>query len=370
MSSEKKPYRLPYSLKEAIRNNPHIKQLDSKSWKRYIDASLHPLEYLPRTIDETGSMKYHRRPLHERSTLHWGQLKLLYMEIEFLTNFAKPSQEWSIVYAGAAPGNHILYLSKLFPNCKFILYDPAEFCDSISTSTSIVVINGFFTEKVAEYYSKRNNILFISDIRTCKTPSSTDDDLTKSEEDIQNDMSRQYEWVKTIKPYASMLKLRFPWEAGETPYLDGEIRIQPFCPTTSTETRLIVTYEDIKNSPKMYDHKKYEEHMMYHNSVGRVTLYDHKLTGHDIPGFDNCYDCSTLALIARKYLCEYMQLNDITSTSTSNMIKESIQSLSKSRNLATQSSVSSCLSASKGKNFTPRSYENDKLTYLKEPHNL
>lgn len=60
-----------------------------------------------------------------RSAIHWGQNKLLMSEIEFLTDH---SQGYDLViYAGAAPGTHTNYLSKLFPKVTFLLIDPSDF---------------------------------------------------------------------------------------------------------------------------------------------------------------------------------------------------------------------------------------------------
>ena len=57
---------------------------------------------------------------------HWGQRKLLFSEIEFLTLYGHLAK--TVVYAGAAPGTHINYLSKeLFPEHKWVLVDPAPF---------------------------------------------------------------------------------------------------------------------------------------------------------------------------------------------------------------------------------------------------
>jgi cap2 methyltransferase len=48
----------------------------------------------------------------------------LLVEIYFLTTYGHLSR--NVVYAGAAPGMHIQYLSNLFPNHNFHLYDPNE----------------------------------------------------------------------------------------------------------------------------------------------------------------------------------------------------------------------------------------------------
>lgn len=41
-----------------------------------------------------------------------------------------------------------------------------------------------------------------------------------------------------------MLKFRLPWRPGETEYLAGEVRLQPYAKPRSTETRLLVTVRD------------------------------------------------------------------------------------------------------------------------------
>ena len=73
-----------------------------------------------------------------------------------------------MIYAGSAPGTHICYLAKLFPKFKFILVDPNEFrlrIEDEEVMTRIEVINDYFTDEMAEKYSKIPH-LFISDIRT------------------------------------------------------------------------------------------------------------------------------------------------------------------------------------------------------------
>jgi hypothetical protein len=111
-----------------------------------------------------------RRQHHFKSVEHWGQRKLFFTELEFLLMYASHThththvcvdvgsdrkakrrrmgeedenqeerdreddkheevEEGTItfLYAGAAPGTHIAYLSALFPHVHFILVDPAEF---------------------------------------------------------------------------------------------------------------------------------------------------------------------------------------------------------------------------------------------------
>jgi hypothetical protein len=128
-------------------------------------------------------LKYKRRTGEYKVQLHWGQRKLLLSEIEFLTLYtlskSKPSKKseksneskkWIVVYAGAADGRHDIYLSTLFHNCEFHLYDPATFDKNLveyaTTHNNIKIFNEYFTDEIAASYKDKENILFICDIRT------------------------------------------------------------------------------------------------------------------------------------------------------------------------------------------------------------
>ena len=80
-------------------------------------------------------------------------------ELYFLTKYGHLSNK--VVYAGAAPGNHIDYLSFLFPEHHFTLVDPNPFI--VKKSEKIEIINSYFTDDMCKDYK---NCLFISDIRT------------------------------------------------------------------------------------------------------------------------------------------------------------------------------------------------------------
>jgi hypothetical protein len=242
-------------------------------------------------------MKYHRRENEIKTTLHWGQRKLLLTEIEFLTMFAKKGD--IIVYAGAAGGKHIPYLAKMFPEVTFDLWDPNPF--SIKETEQIKIFNEYFTEDVAKKYSENGDkILFMSDIRTADTNKL---DAEEIEEYVFNDMKMQQDWHETIKPKRSMLKFRLPWDSGKTKYLKGDIYFQVWAPQTSTETRLI-TDKIVNGKIKYheYDNTKYESQCMYFNNVTRVSLYPHNVKG---DGIDYCYDCRGEVYILEKYFLKY-----------------------------------------------------------------
>ena len=108
-------------------------------------------------------LPYRRRKGEVKTVIHWGQRKLLLSEIEFLTLYGELSSSKVVVYAGAAPGTHISFLSMLFPELKFILYDPAPF--TVPESDKINTIQDLFTDEVAKTFEGRN-VLFICDIRS------------------------------------------------------------------------------------------------------------------------------------------------------------------------------------------------------------
>ena len=115
-------------------------------------------------------------------------------------------------------------------------------------------------------------------------------------------MKRQHEWCKTMKPFYSMLKLRLPWEAGYTRYLPGKMLIQAFPPTTSTESRLMVSKDECSQLAT-YSNTDYEQQFMYHNTVQRAFPFMHECQA---DGLDACYDCAALVHTLQTYLikCE------------------------------------------------------------------
>ncbi|KNH05552.1 hypothetical protein XU18_3523 [Perkinsela sp. CCAP 1560/4] len=99
------------------------------------------------------SVKYRRRTNAPKSSIHWGQRKLLLSEIQFLSLYANPkhvracvSQDTTppmthadpcclVVYAGSAPGTHLTAMPLVFPlyfsNFHFELHDPRQFDQSL-----------------------------------------------------------------------------------------------------------------------------------------------------------------------------------------------------------------------------------------------
>jgi len=213
--------------------------------------------------------EYRRRKDEEKKSISWGQRKLLLTLVSFLTEHCMDIENAIILYVGAGPGVNIGITADLFPKFTFHLYDPAKFKIKTDFSKKIIVYNKKFTDEIAEFWSKKNNIIFISDIRTADYTKTKD--LNENENQILSDMEHQKRWVEIIKPVKSHLKFRLNYTGDgrqeKMEYFDGIIYKQPYAPNTSSETRLVLTSSDLKY--KTYDCKKYESQMFYHNIIIR-----------------------------------------------------------------------------------------------------
>lgn len=255
--------------------------------------------------------KYEKRVADVKNILHWGQLKLLLTEIEFLTLFMRnvynkhaSKKEIYVIYAGAAPGTHINLLSELFQSIHFELYDPRPFDKRLNKNKMINTHNQLFLDDDAKKWisntHKDKYILLISDIRTADTAKMSSAEI---EDRVKLDHKLQYNWYKIIKPAYTMLKFRLPWMAGTTKYLKGDIYIQPFPPVRSTETRLIISTPNVPDI--YYDNIEYEEQLYYFNTTLRDKKYRNileKYSRKDKCGLTDNYDSVALIHILSNYL--------------------------------------------------------------------
>jgi hypothetical protein len=335
------------------KQNPHVRQNKMTGFTHEFSRTLE--NTMPR-------LEYYRRKDKFKSVLHWGQRKLLLVEIEFLTKFAQDGD--LVVYAGAAPGNHILFLATLFPTLGFALYDPNDF--AIKPQGKIQIFQQYFTDKIAALFAMRKDVLFISDVRTA-SPSSMDAEKIELRVEIDNAMQKS--WYEIMRPKKAMFKFRLPWlvpyEANleynssdpnskelivcphnsktkkkiykwvttggqKFEYLAGDVYIQPWAPQTSTETRLVLgpLGDDEKEPPMVtYDNTEYEERMFYYNNHMRPSLFKQNVCGE---GLDHCYDCATESHIMEEYLARVSDLKPDTNSmhkQISNMSKDVSQIL-------------------------------------------
>jgi hypothetical protein len=254
-----------------------------------------------------------------KTTFHWGQRKLHLSEVDFLSQairkmnnkLPKGTQfpQVVVVYAGAAPARHTNLLSDMFPWILFILVDPARFAIGPTRNPQgggIEIINDFFTDDLARDLRERYRgwtRLFICDIRGRVS----DRPEAEVEAEVAENMAMQMRWHRILEPSLSMLKFRPPYIAEREEinqsratirYLGGVIRYQIWAGPSSSETRLIVSQE---SEDRDYDSRVYEDEMYYFNTRVRPSTYSHS-AAFEIPGFDQCYDCTAECVTHANYL--------------------------------------------------------------------
>lgn len=147
------------------------------------------------------------------------------------------------------------------------------------------------TNKMEQLIKEGAIIAFISDIRSDPP----------TDENILYNMNMQLKWWTIMNPDYAMFKFRLLWTKGHMMYPEGQVMLQVFPGSTSTEMRLIV-----KKDAKLvkYDNTEYERANFYHNKIDRVKQYNHHLGKlHFIRDkLDNCYDCSCFIELMYEYL--------------------------------------------------------------------
>jgi cap2 methyltransferase len=270
-----------------LETNPHAAQSND------------PITGIPFTrilTSDAPQCQYRRRVDEYKSTIHWGQRKLLMSEIEFLLLTLVPGEKCTVVYAGAAPGTHVGVLADMFPLHTFILVDPAPFTVRPERGR-IIIHQGMFTDELASLIrrslSRSTRLLFISDVRSCDYNFHSDD---VNDARIREDMRAQARWHGILQPFKSMMKFKLPYTPGKSKYMKGNIYLPVWGPLTTTECRLVV---DTHPASCHYDHTEHENRMFFFNTVTRVALYPHSVCG---CGIDHCYDCTAEIYILRSYL--------------------------------------------------------------------
>lgn len=216
--------------------------------------------------------------------LHIGQLKLFVAELLYLTNnYTKGA---ILLYIGSSRGKHINFLYELFEGIDIHCYDPAD--SDIDTSIITEHRKLFDEDDVAEWreIAKTKKVLLISDIRSINPVSvRTNQGKEVEEKFIKDDMLLQQSWVLDIQPHSCHLKFRLPYYykgvSEYFEYLKGEIYIEPWNTSSSTESRL-VAYKPYTQTT--YNIISYENMCFYHNLHNRgKPVYYNLLTGKDEP---------------------------------------------------------------------------------------
>lgn len=249
-------------------------------------------------------LEYRRRRDDEKTSVSYGQRKLLMSLVSFLSQHCRGIEKGIVVYVGAAPSTNTGIAISLFPGLEWHLYDPARFSLKTDVKKKVFIYRKYFEDETARYWLERKektgeNIIFISDIRTADYTKTKN--LDENEDQIEVDMAMQRKWVEIIKPTVCQLKFRLGYflesRKNEFEYFDGILYRQSYAPQTSTECRLV--FKEIKY--KMYDCKKYEEQMFYHNAVVREKI---RYKNDEADGLElvNDWDCSCEVYIWKLFL--------------------------------------------------------------------
>ena len=206
---------------------------------------------------------------------------------------------------------------------------PKNIVDIITTEQkTFYIIEDYFTDDLATLLaplSTKGRVFFMSDIRTRSEESDSPLDV-----DIVWNSAQQYNWVTILKPVLYMLKFRTPYDPlklikeiplhdyvntaikkskidfqsaaskKKFPYLRGDIMLQAYAGTTSTESRLIGS--DLYMAE--YDCAEYENKYFYWNRVHKPygwhtsheKYLDYRL------GIDRCGDCALMCSIIEQYI--------------------------------------------------------------------
>lgn len=261
----------------------------------------------------------------------FGQRKLFFALLQFVTYYCRPENipedenKYIIVYAGAAHGNNIAFVSKLRPDIEFHLYDPGTFKIN-EVKGKIIIYNtethptktgdkdGFFTNDEAKYWrekqKKNGNVFFMSDIRIVDS----EIDEIAQEYQIQKDMDMQWDWVRIIRPVYSQLKFRLSFKQIQgqlvslryRDYLPGVIYFG-FWTGFSSETRLVTSAKESRKTV-VWDVYRYENNLVYFNKNYRTKswkidlgdkVYYNKIKGSEL--IDD-YDSMAEAFVWKEYL--------------------------------------------------------------------
>lgn len=285
-------------------SEPHSRQYEVYWGKKA------PTDKLRRVLtDREPAFQYERRNDKIKTTLGWGQRKLALELLEFLTLYSKDGD--LVLYVGAAPGSNIIWLTRLFPNLNFDLYDPRDFDAGLRQLPNVRIFQEFFTDDTARAYSQVRNlnnekvVLFISDIRTGSSGGGSLAEKIDFEKHVWDDMLSQQRWFDLMLPKRASLKFRLPYDLSSdgvgaeekiTEYLDGIIFIQPWIKQTSTETRLVPDEFGLR---RLWSNKWYENNLFQHNIANRTYYYNHTVKA---PGLDHCFDCASEVAIFQQYL--------------------------------------------------------------------
>ena len=125
----------------------------------------------------------------------------------------------TVVCIGAAPGSHLPFLTSLFPDATFHVFDARDVeCEA---SERVMIYTHDFSDEVAARFAG-TRALFISDICSADPLKHTPQEI---EEHCAADMAAQRRWAVAMRAHHCSLRFRLPWAPGTTEYLDGQLQL-------------------------------------------------------------------------------------------------------------------------------------------------
>ncbi len=285
-----------------------------------------------RTLNEKSPKRSYQPGKEKIFNCHDGQRKLLYSEIEYYNYLSKiyDLNDILVVYVGSGEGLHMSFIFDMFPQLDFILIDPNKsLCDHpfMKNKEKVIQINEYYTDssylKIKELNKKNKKIAFMSDIR---------EDLDELE--IWKNMVQQQLWCIQLDSISYLLKFRLPYlyekfnkkdfeyflplsdkksnyefkdnNEYDVVYLKGDIFLQIYAPSKSTETRLMyIRKPNELFTFKNYNIRDYEDQCFYFNTLGRQFNYKYEnsdLMKFNLLGFDDGYESVCEYLIIQQYI--------------------------------------------------------------------
>ncbi|CAF3151772.1 unnamed protein product [Rotaria sp. Silwood2] len=282
--------------RQIYEENPHLREVfrsreKLQLYQKDFTSEMRLLVAAPKEFDNKNADS---RKIN--TTEHWGQRKLLLTEIEFLTNYGADGN-YLVIYAGAAPGSHLNFLSLLFPKLEFVLIDTTEF--DVKPTERVKIRSESFNSNLAQQFAGlQRDLLFICNVHTFN-------DYKNQQDDIIDDMENQKIWHRLLKPSMSLLNFRLPHKPGATEYLKGTLVIEPWASKRSSECRLIVKKDA---TVAKYDNALFEEDLSYFHNVTRIMHYEHNIEYDKGQGLDHCYDCRAEIFILQQYLSKVQKI--------------------------------------------------------------
>ena len=301
-----------------------IKTNQKISTKQNIKEYQKPIIFTPDkyyTFGDGDPEATYRDKLTDSNATHWGQLKLFLSELQILTYYGDPAICNTIVYVGAAPGEHLFLLARLFPKYNFHLYDLQEFDRRLEVLNNVFLYKKYFSQKdVDEWKEKKEKIFLISDIRSLNYTKLQKINPEKAEEEVWQNMDMQKDWYLQLDCQMALFKFKLPYavsynlKKGKTrEYLDGMIFRQVYQKVNSAETRLLVRGTGYRD----WNIIKYEKMNAYHNQITREKIFFKNpidFTNDPIypeQGLLNNYDSVVFATIVKDYLIKVNQEADL-----------------------------------------------------------